>query len=477
MNILLVRPQISLQVAQRLKPFLHLEPLSLEIVAGGIPGGHATRILDLNAEKAPEELFARTLAEFKPDVIGFTAFSNQAGAAKQLAAMAKATLGKVLVLIGGPHATMAPEDLQLPDTFDLVIRGEGGTAMRKLIPLLEAGESLPESDVFLPTRSPQFAALAAGMPPELPPYDQVPWPRRDLVKGDSYYCIWHGNPGEKMASLFPPTASVRTSVGCPKRCAFCVVHHLARGKYMRRTPEDVVKELAAIKQDHIYFVDDEMFIDIERAKTMASLLLQRGIKKNYISWARADTIVAHPELFALWKQAGLKLVYVGLESMEPETLKDYNKGTDPDINRKAVAILRDLGIGLHAALMVNPDFSAEDFIKVRKTVYSVTPAEFSFTVFSPPPGTELWKKTRDKFICPDPHAFYDCMHTLLPTKVPLKKFYGYFGLLWLHAIRHNPWRTNRVKVPLKDKFRFFYHGMRYGWSLRNIYKDYPAVKK
>ncbi len=38
MKVLLVRPPITLQVAQRLTPFLHLEPLALETVAGGISG-------------------------------------------------------------------------------------------------------------------------------------------------------------------------------------------------------------------------------------------------------------------------------------------------------------------------------------------------------------------------------------------------------------------------------------------------------
>ena len=472
MKILLVRPQIALNVAQRLRSFLHLEPLALEIVAGGIPAPHEIRILDLASENSPEAVFQRTLREFQPEVIGFTAYSNQAFIVKRLAALAKAQRPETFILVGGTHATIAPEDLHLPGTIDLVIRGEGGTAMRQLIPLLEQKSPLPESSAFLPTNSAQFAALAATLPPEFPPYDEVPAARRDLVERYRYHCIWHGRPGEKLPTLFPRTAATRTSVGCPNRCSFCVVHYLARGKYIRRTPEDVVNELVSIPEEHIYFVDDEMFIDTKRATAIAELLLERGIRKHYISWARADTIVKYPEMFQLWKRAGLSLLYVGLESMEPENLADYNKGISPDVNRQAVKMLHELGIGLHAALMVNPDFSEEDFHKVRCTVDAIAPAEVSFTVFSPPPGTELWKTHRAHFICPDPHAFYDCMHTLLPTKLPLKKFYSNLALLWLFAARNNPWRRNKVKVPFKDLLRFLYQGMRYGWSVRTIYKDY-----
>ena len=112
---------------------------------------------------------------------------------------------------------------------------------------------------------------------------------------------------------------------------------------MRRTPEDAVNEIAAIPEDHVYFLDDEMFIDAERVTEIARRLLERGVRKHYVSWARADTIVKHPEVFKLWKEAGLTLIYVGLESMEPDNLQDYNKQVSPEVNRQAVAILREPG--------------------------------------------------------------------------------------------------------------------------------------
>jgi radical SAM superfamily enzyme YgiQ (UPF0313 family) len=475
MKVLLVRPPITLTVARRLQAFLHLEPLALEIVAGGIPAPHETRILDLACEKSVDGSFLQALSEFKPDVIGFTGYSNEAATVKRLAALAKSHQAGVLVMVGGTHATTAPEDLRLPGVIDLVIRGEGGTAMRELIPCLERKAPLPESDVFLPVSSPRYAALAASLPPELPPYDQVPVARRELVDRSRYYCIWHGESGERLPTLFPRTGAARTSVGCPFRCSFCVVHYLARGKYVRRTPEDAVNEIVSIPEDHVYFLDDEMFIDTDRVTKIAQRLIERGVRKHYVSWARADTIVKHPEVFKLWKEAGLTLIYVGLESMEPDNLQDYNKHVSPEVNRQAVAILRSLNIGLHASLMVNPDFTEADFAKVRRAIDAVAPAEMSFTVFSPPPGTDLWKKHRAEFCCPDPYAFYDGMHTLLPTRMPLKKFYRQLSMLWLCAARNSPLLRNKVKVPLKDRVRFFYSGFWYGCSVQHIYRDYAGL--
>ncbi|MGD0463155.1 MAG: radical SAM protein [Tepidisphaeraceae bacterium] len=475
MKVLLVRPPIMLAVARRLKPFLHLEPLALEIVAGGIPLQHETRILDLASENRPDAAFRRTLRTFRPEVIGFTAYSNQAGSAKRLAAQAKSVLPGVFVLIGGTHATVSAGDLRLPGVIDLVVRGEGGTVMRDLMALLERKAPVPASPALLPTHSPRFDELAALPPPELPPFEQVPRARRTLVQHYRYHCIWPGEPGRKLPEMFPRTATARSSVGCPHRCSFCLVPYLARGKYVRRTPQDIVSEIAGIREDHIYFVDDEMFIDAGRAEQIAWLLIDGNVRKHYISWARADTIAKHPELFKLWRQAGLSLVYVGLESMEPETLLDYNKGFSPEVNRQAIRILRDLHIGLHASLIIHPDFTDEDFVKVRRTVESLGPAEVSFTVMSPLPGTELWDEHHANFICPDPYAFYDCMHTLVPTKLPLKQFYTNLAILWALGARDNPWRRNKVKVSLRDLLRYLLQGMRYGWSVRNIYKDYAHL--
>jgi len=472
MKFLLVRPQITLKVAQRLRAFLHLEPLSLEIVAGGIDRAHETRILDLASSNHPDREYARVLADFRPDAIGFTGYSNQARTVKSLAAKAKEVLPSVTIMVGGAHATVAPEDFKVPGIIDLVVRGEGGSVMPRLVQRLERAEPLPEDGAFLPTVSASFDEQARTRPPELPQYDDVPAARRDLVDRSRYFCIWHGGPKERLPRLFPQTAALRTSVGCPRRCSFCVVHYLANGKYRQRTPEAVVEEIASVPEDHIYFVDDEMFINAKRCEDIARLLIERDIRKKYVSWARADTICAHPGLFELWKEAGLSLLYVGLESMDAGVLEDYNKGVDPDTNRRAVEILRELGIGLHAALMVKPEFSHGDFMTLRETIDAVAPAEVSFTVFSPPPGTPLWKQHRDRFICPDPYSFYDCMHTLLPTQMPLKKFYGQFALLYLLGVRNNPWRRNKVKVPWRDFLRFMYRGALYGLALRRIYRDY-----
>jgi hypothetical protein len=64
------------------------------------------------------------------------------------------------------------------------------------------------------------------------------------------------------------------------------------------------------------------------------------------------------------------------------------------------------------------------------------------------------------------------MHTILPTKLPMNRFYAQFSKLSRVALQANPLRVNKVKVPFREMVRIIYLGTRYIFAMRNIYKDY-----
>ena len=473
MRILLVKPNPQLLVAKRLQEgFLHLEPLELEMVAGGVPPEDEVVIQDLSFEQDPIAGFQDKLRAFAPQIVGFTGYSSQSALVKTLAALTKKIDPKIVTVVGGTHATIIPADYALNcDAIDIIVRGEGGTAFAEIVRRYKNNEPLAFGDAVLSPRSADFADKAAGPPPEFPPVETIPRARRELVDRSRYFCVWTSSTEKRLDTIFPRTASMRTSTGCAFSCSFCVVHHLMRGKYLQRPPEDVVDEIGKIPESHIYFVDDETFLNKDRLTKIANLLLEKGIQKKYISWARADTIVKYPELFRLWKRVGLSVVYVGLEAMVGSRLDKYKKRTNVDTNRKAVELLKEIGITLHASFMVDPDFSVQDFRDLEKEIMKVCPAEVTFTVFSPSPGTELWKQHKDDYIV-DPYLYYDCMHTILPTKLPMNRFYAHFSKLSRVALQANPLRVNKVRVPFREMIKIIYLGTRYIFAMRNIYKDY-----
>jgi radical SAM superfamily enzyme YgiQ (UPF0313 family) len=477
-RILLVKPHPQLHVAKRLQEgFLHLEPLELEMVAGGLPLEDEVVIQDLCFEKDPLLGFQNKLREMGPQIVGFTGYSSQSALVKQLAALVKKHDSKIVTVVGGTHATIIPADYALNgDGIDIIVRGEGGTVFAEIVSRFKKGEPLTFGDAALSPKDTGFAEKAAAPPPEFPAVESIPRARRDLVDRSRYFCVWTSSTEKRLDTIFPRTASMRTSTGCAFTCSFCVVHHLMRGKYLQRKPEDVVDEIEKVPEDHIYFVDDETFLNKERLTRIANLLLEKGIQKKYISWARADTIVKYPDLFRLWKKAGLSVVYVGLEAMVGSRLDKYNKRTSVETNRKAVELLKEIGITLHASFMVDPDFSVQDFRDLEEEIMKVCPAEVTFTVFSPSPGTELWNKHKNDYIV-DPYHYYDCMHTILPVKLDMRTFYAHFAKLSRVALQANPLRVNRVKVPFRELVRIIYLGTRYIFAMRNIYKDYLPQNK
>ncbi|TLM65503.1 MAG: radical SAM protein [Deltaproteobacteria bacterium] len=475
MRVLLVKPHPPLPLSKFLMDFfLHLEPLELEIVAGGIPAEDEVAIIDLSFEQDPFEGLRRKLVAMQPDIVGFTGFSSQAAVVRELAVLTKATLPAAVTVVGGIHATVVPADYAIPE-MDIIVRGEGGTAFREISRRFKGGLPLHAGPAILSPRDPEFAALAKADPPPYPKIEEIPLPRRDLVDRSRYFVVWTASDEKRVPTIFPRTATIRTSYGCPFKCSFCVVHHVMRGQYLQRTPEDVVDEIAQLQEDHIYFVDDENFINNERMTRIAELLLARGIRKKFISWARSDTIVRHPELFALWKKAGLSMVYVGLEAMTGERLEKLNKRTTEATNRRAVEILRELGITLHASFMLDPDFDEDDFAALKKEVKKLGGAEITFTVFSPSPGTELWEQHKHNFI-KDPYVYYDCMHTILPTRLPIRRFYQHFSDLYGIVFRANPLRRNKVKFPLRELVTVISRGFKYVFALRALYKEYEPEK-
>ena len=475
MRILLVKPYPELLIARRLQRFLHLEPIELEIVAGGIPADNEIKIVDLSLEKEPLIVFDKIFRNWLPDLVGFSGYSSNVDVVKQLARITKKIDSRIVTVVGGIHATLLPEDYAIKD-IDIIVRGEGGTILGEIVQRLKNKEPLFFDHGALSPQDPEFHQKAKLSPPVYPEPERIPLPRRELVDRSQYFCVWTSSDTGRLKTMFPQVATMRTSIGCVFSCSFCVIPHLMHGEYLQRKPEDVVEEIAKIKEDYIYFVDDEMFLNLERTWRIAELLLERGIKKKYTSWTRSDTIAHHPELFRLWKKAGLDTLYVGLESMDETKLNEYKKRLPVEINHKAIAILRELGITLHAAFIVHPDFNEADFKRLGKEVLNICPAEVSFTVLSPSPGTPFWQENKDKFIC-NPYRFYDCMHSILPTRLPLKRFYQHFSHLTQLALRNNPLRRNKVRVPFREIFRVIYDSTRYIIALQLIYRDYPPSRR
>ena len=109
MRILLVEPAKPDLAVGGEDAFI-FEPLALEYLAAGVRSDHEVRILDMRLDKD----LSAILQEFRPEVIGVTAYTVHLSVVQSLCRRVKAWNPEVLTVIGGHHATVRPQDFLVP---------------------------------------------------------------------------------------------------------------------------------------------------------------------------------------------------------------------------------------------------------------------------------------------------------------------------------------------------------------------------
>lgn len=413
MRILLIQPASSIDFIDRV--YMH-EPLALEYLGAGLKlDGHNILLIDGRIET---DVVKQGL-HFQPDIVALTGYTSQTNIIKELANQFKASPQAPFVVVGGHHATVRPTDFNV-SSIDLIVIGEGVTTLRKISDELSSKKAFDTIDGLAIPGTPLHFTQAR-------PHcslDDLPRPDRTLTARyrNHYFSEW-----------LQPLASVRTSLGCVGRCNFCALWSLTGGKYLKRSPKMVVEELQTIDEKNIFFCDDESMYDVKRMTLLADLIHEAGLEKNYFLYARADTIVRHPELFAKWRDIGLRQVFVGMESFSDSHLQAMNKGLTLEQQQEAVRILKELAILLYASFVVSPDFSREDFLSLTAYVRRLKLNHASFSVLTPLPGTTMHEERKAELL-PYRPEMYDFIHTVLPTRLQLADFYSEFARLWQRAI-------------------------------------------
>jgi hopanoid C-3 methylase len=471
MRILLVKPRAQLSTILGLQRFTMLEPLELGYLAASVPPEHEVRVLDLRLARFPGQTFRATLRSFQPDLVGITGYSHEASTVKGLARVTRRELPNARVVVGGHHATVAPEDYATGQ-IDAVVRGEGCVPFAAILARLATGEGLSGiPNVVIPDDGASGGADSGW--PQFPDPATLPTPRRDLWDARAYTSVWVCESPAPWHALFPPVAMVRSSFGCKMKCSFCVVPYLSGGRHLPRPVEAVVEEIAGLRAEHVYFCDDENFIDEAFASELAEKLAARGVRKRYFAWARSTTVNRSPELLRAWREIGLDAVFLGFEFSSDDELRTAAKGGSVAANERALATLRSLGIAAHAAFMITPEYTRDDFDRLHDYVQALPPAQCSFTVCTPSPGTPDYDEIRPRIWVQNPYDLHDCMHPLTPTTLPLREFSRLYARQVAEGIAKTPLRRASRPVHPWHLARATLARAAYRRSYENLYRDYP----
>ncbi len=227
-------------------------------------------------------------------------------------------------------------DLSLPELVDCVIEGK---PWRNVPGLAYRRES---QGLMFQDGNPDFVLNdPAEKPTDL---DALPFMARDVL--DAYIENYPG----KVA------ASICLGRGCMYRCTFCTVAVFQGlqdgGRHRQRSPEDVVAEIDLLHQQYgitTFNFEDDNFIVRNKPGIAKVHELCRQIKEldydiEFSIFCRPDAV--RKELFADLRDAGMNIVYLGLESVHEGDLDFFHKGVKISQIHESLDTLIDLGYSL-----------------------------------------------------------------------------------------------------------------------------------
>ncbi len=396
-----------------IKQIFRGEPLALEVLAGNLDG-HEVALVDLKAE--PEGL-EEALSAFAPELVGITAVTCEANTACRIAATVKENCNATVV-VGGIHASNDPDFFNVP-AVDFVVVGLGKASFRELVDALERGQRTPAI--------PGVAASDQGQqlryqPRVFGPADlgEGKPPRYDLTAGLRQHYTLLGHPLGFVASAF----------GCPFDCKFCCIAGQAGGHYLSCAIDTVLRDIRLLGEVPIIrLVDANTFGNVEHARSLCRAITGAALNKQFLADVRSDTVVRHPELLREWHAAGLRTVVIGFEEISDAGLLQMNKANREAVNREAIAILREIGIGIVGDFIVSPDYGHADFDKLIGYLQA-NPVDLPiFTVMTPLPGTALHRAWQDRIVNFD-LDYYTLANAVVPTRLGDAEFYRRYAELF-----------------------------------------------
>jgi len=220
-----------------------------------------------------------------------------------------------------------------------------------------------------------------------------------------------------------PMVMIFTGRGCPFKCFFCNWPQVFLGrKYRLRSPENVVAEFEYILQNlpevrEIGIEDDTLTADLDRARKICKLLIEKGIAKKIKWWANVR-VNLDLETMKLMKKAGCRLIIPGYESGVQEILDRTHKGITIEQSLKFAKNAKKAGLLVHGCFIFGlPGETKETIRKTIEFAKKLDPDDAQFFPLIVYPGTEAyeWAKKEGYLLTEDyskwltPEGWHDCL--------------------------------------------------------------------
>lgn len=330
--------------------------------------GHDVRILLPSAdikEKISENL------EWA-DLVGFSVMSCQVGAAYMLSKWIKSVDKDKIIVWGGVHCTLYPEQTIKSEYIDYLFTGEADDTFTEWL-------TKHNNDI------PGLWTKDFGNPAPKPTND-LPVIDYSLIDMDSYF----KSTGKRTLEYF-------TSRSCPYLCKFCLNRRPEfiglRKIPLKRVLQELRENIHKYAITHVQFRDD-YFVG-NQIDAIKILDYVQSVGCTWLICARASDFQEPSKLSEFIRGMTYNCVAIGFESGSDRTLKYLNKGVTVEQNIKAFEMLKELGVGITGTFMYCiPGERREDVLATARLVHEFSKysrSDCSPSVFRPYPGNEVYQ--------------------------------------------------------------------------------------
>ncbi|MBK5134128.1 B12-binding domain-containing radical SAM protein, partial [Candidatus Bathyarchaeota archaeon] len=322
--------------------------------------------------------------EFSPDIVGISCcFTIGINFALKIAKESKKQ--GYTVILGGWHPSFDYSEVLEYPFVDVIVRGEGEITFRELIKNrnLEEIKGISYKD--------NGDIINNDDRPLIKDLNKLPFPARKLRNKKSHFQIFQ-----------MPIDVIETSRGCPFKCTFCNIHLFFRGTYRTKSIDRVIQELKIIssqkKGQNVLFVDDNFTANMKRVEQICDLIIEEGIKLDFICQSRIDVIKNNPNIIRKMSKAGFWLFFLGIESFNQKSLNGLQKKIEFRDIVEAIKILQDNDIITIGSMLIGSNFDEEErdtdvMIKIVRKLGIDFPL---YSVMTPLPGTKFREELIEK---------------------------------------------------------------------------------
>ena len=298
----------------------------------------------------------------KPDVIGFSCYIWNFSLVQELLVEVHKLLPQTKLWLGGPEVSFQCHDILKKYSFvEGIMVGEGEETFLALLRYyLQEGDRSLEDIPGL--------ALPTGYTAE-----------RDLVELSQVPFLYSAGDADALNDFENRIIYYESGRGCPFRCSYCLS---SIDKKVRLRDMELVKKELQFFLDHkvpqVKFIDRTFNCNHTHAKTIWRYILEHDNGVTNFHFEVAADILDEEELELLGQmRPGLVQLEIGVQTTNPETLKEIRRVTNPDKLRQVVARIHEgHNVHLHLDLIAGlPYEDYESFARSFGDVYAMKPEQ------------------------------------------------------------------------------------------------------